>query len=73
MAAACFTATWRDWKGDLVPSARRAFGKRIPIPIPPELADEAALLAYLKVSAAELKKIWCVFRLAKVALTQFWW
>jgi S1-C subfamily serine protease len=56
--AACFTATWRDWKGDLVPSARRAFGKRIPIPIPPELADEAALLAYLKVSPAELKKIW---------------
>jgi hypothetical protein len=41
-----------------VHSARRAFGKRIPIPIPPELADEPALLAYLKVSPAELKKIW---------------
>ncbi len=41
-----------------MPSARRAFGKRIPIPIPPELADEPALLAYLTVSPAELKKIW---------------
>lgn len=41
-----------------MPSARRAFGKLIPIPIPPELADEAALLAYLKVSPAELKRIW---------------
>lgn len=41
-----------------MPSARRAFGKRIPIPLPPELADAAALLAYLEVSPAELKKIW---------------
>lgn len=41
-----------------MPSARRTFGKQIPIPIPPELADAAALLAYLKVSPAELKKIW---------------
>ena len=39
-------------------SARRAFGKRMPIPIPAELADEAAILAYLGVSQAELKKIW---------------
>ena len=39
-------------------SARRAFGKPIPIPIPPELADEPALLAHLKMSSAELKKIW---------------
>lgn len=39
-------------------SARRAFGKRISIPIPPELADEPALLTHLKVSPAELKKIW---------------
>lgn len=56
--AACFTATWRDWKGDLVPSARRAFGMRMPIPIPPELTDERAILAYLGISQAELKKIW---------------
>ncbi|MCW5713455.1 MAG: trypsin-like peptidase domain-containing protein [Bauldia sp.] len=53
-----FRATWRDWKGDPVSSARRVFGKRIPIPIPPELTDEPALLAYLKLSPAELKRIW---------------
>ncbi|MFN3856594.1 MAG: trypsin-like peptidase domain-containing protein [Caulobacter sp.] len=41
-----------------MPSARRAFGKRVLIPIPPEFADEAALLAHLKISPAELKKIW---------------
>jgi RNA-directed DNA polymerase len=41
-----------------VQSARRALGKRIPIPIPPELADEQPLLAHLKMSPAELKKIW---------------
>ena len=41
---------WRDWKGDLVPSARRAFGKLIPIPIPPELASEAPLLTHLGLS-----------------------
>lgn len=39
-------------------SVRRAFGKRFPLPIPPELADEQTLLAYLKMSQAELKKIW---------------
>ena len=39
-------------------STRRAFGKPMPIPIPPELADEATLLAHINVSAAELKKIW---------------
>ena len=37
-------------------SARRAFGT--PIPIPPEFADETSLLAHLKMSKAELKKIW---------------
>lgn len=39
-------------------SARRAFGKLIPIPIPPELADEPKLLAHLGMTADELKKIW---------------
>lgn len=48
----------RDWKGDLVQSARRAFGKLVSITIPPEFADEHALLAYLKMSPAELNKIW---------------
>ncbi|WP_200372021.1 reverse transcriptase family protein [Rhodovibrio salinarum] len=33
------------------------FGKNIRIVIPPELADEAALLAYLNLGADELKKI----------------
>lgn len=51
-------AAWRDWKEDPVQSIRRMFGKRIPIAIPPELEDEATLLAYLKMSTAELKKIW---------------
>jgi S1-C subfamily serine protease len=41
-----------------VHSPRRAFGKRIPIPIPPEFTDEATLLAYLKMTPAELNKIW---------------
>lgn len=41
-----------------MPSARHAFGKRMPIPIPPELADEAAILAHLGMSQGELKKIW---------------
>lgn len=41
-----------------MPSARRALGKRIPIPIPPELTDEATLLAHLKVNEVELKRIW---------------
>lgn len=48
----------RDWKGDLVQSARRAFGKLIPLRIPRELADEPALLDYLEMSPAELKKVW---------------
>lgn len=47
-----------DWKGDLVPNLRALFGQPIRINIPAELADEAALLAYLGVGAAELKKIW---------------
>jgi RNA-directed DNA polymerase len=41
-----------------VPSAARIFGKHIPIPIPPEFADEAALLAHLKLGPKELNKIW---------------
>lgn len=48
----------RDWKGRPVVSIRRIFGKQIPILIPPELASEAALLAHIGVSPAELKKIW---------------
>lgn len=34
------------------------FGRPIRIAIPAELADEAALLAYLELGAGELKKIW---------------
>lgn len=41
-----------------MPSLARIFGKHIPIAIPAELANEAALLAYLGVSSKELKKIW---------------
>jgi RNA-directed DNA polymerase len=41
-----------------VPSPGRLFGKHIAIAIPPELADEATLLAYLKLGPRELKKIW---------------
>lgn len=41
-----------------MPSAARVFGKLIPIPIPPELADEATLIAHLGLSPKELKKIW---------------
>ena len=41
-----------------MPSAAWTFGRRIPISIPPELADEAALLSYLKLGPKELKKIW---------------
>ncbi len=48
----------RDWKGDLVLSVRRIFGKSFPISIPSAFKDEAALLAHLKISPAELKKIW---------------
>ena len=39
-------------------SWRAIFGKPIRISIPTEFADEAALLAYLGLGAAELKKIW---------------
>lgn len=39
-------------------SARRMFGKQVSIAIPSELADEAALLSYLGINSAELKKIW---------------
>lgn len=49
---------WRDWKGDLVRSARRYFGKTVAISIPPEMASESDLLAYLEISPAELKKLW---------------
>ncbi len=48
----------RDWKGDLVPSWGGFFGTPIRIALPGELADEAALLAYLGLGARELKKIW---------------
>ncbi len=41
-----------------MPSFARIFGKHIPIAIPPELASETTLLAYLGVSPKELKKIW---------------
>lgn len=41
-----------------MPSAARIFGKHFPIPIPPELAGEASLLAHLGLSPKELKKIW---------------
>lgn len=41
-----------------MPSLSRIFGKHIPIPIPPELANETTLLAYLGLNANELKKIW---------------
>jgi len=41
-----------------VPSAARIFGKHFPIPIPPQLADAATLLAHLELSTKELKKIW---------------
>ena len=40
-----------------LPSPARMFGKKIPVSIPPELADEAALLRYLGVSQKELKVI----------------
>lgn len=50
--------TGRDWKGDLVSSLKRIFGKQMPIPIPPEMADETALLAHLGLGPKELKKIW---------------
>lgn len=41
-----------------MPSLARLFGKRIPIVIPAELANETALLTHLGVSPKELKKIW---------------
>lgn len=39
-------------------SSARIFGKHIPIPIPPEFADEPTLLAFLGLSPRELKRIW---------------
>jgi RNA-directed DNA polymerase len=39
-------------------TAAQPFGKRIPIPVPAELASEAVLLAYLGLSPKELQKIW---------------
>jgi RNA-directed DNA polymerase len=41
-----------------VPSLRQFFAVSYRIEIPPELASEAALLAYLGISPAELRKIW---------------
>jgi RNA-directed DNA polymerase len=41
-----------------VPSVARLFGKHIPIPLPPEFADESTLRAHLGLGAKELKKIW---------------
>lgn len=41
-----------------MPPVARIFGKLIPISIPPELADEAILLAHLGLGTRELKKIW---------------
>lgn len=41
-----------------MPYWRALFGQSIRITIPAELADEAALLAYLGLGGAELKKIW---------------
>ena len=50
--------TGRDWKGGLVPYLGALFGRPVRVAIPAEFADEAALLAYLGLGAAELKKIW---------------
>lgn len=47
-----------DWKGDLVPYLGALFGRPIRITLPAELANEASLLAYLSLGAAELRKIW---------------
>ncbi|MEO6218140.1 MAG: reverse transcriptase domain-containing protein [Sphingomonas sp.] len=41
-----------------MPYSGELFGHTIRITIPPELADEAALLAYLGLGTTELKKIW---------------
>jgi RNA-directed DNA polymerase len=41
-----------------VPSPARMFSTLKSIPIPPEFADEAALLAHLELGPRELKKIW---------------
>ncbi|CAN7142280.1 reverse transcriptase domain-containing protein [Aminobacter sp. LjRoot7] len=41
-----------------MPSLNRIFGRQYPITVPPEFADETALLKYLGMSAKELKKIW---------------
>ena len=47
-----------DWKGGLVQFPRAFLGQPSRINIPAEFADEATLLAYLGMTAAELKKIW---------------
>ena len=47
-----------DWKGDPVRSPVMIFGPGSRITIPVEFTDETSLLAYLGVSADELKKIW---------------
>jgi len=47
-----------DWKGDLVSALRQSFGVTYRVEVPTELLSEAALLAYLGLSPAELKKIW---------------
>ena len=53
-----------------MPSPARIFGKHFPLPIPPELVDEATLLAHLGLGPAELKKIWYQhFSIAKRAGT----
>lgn len=41
-----------------MPNLGASVGPAIRVVIPPELADEAALLVYLGLSAAELRKIW---------------
>jgi RNA-directed DNA polymerase len=48
----------RDWKGDFVQDWRVLVGQPIRISIPAELADETALLSYLGLGNAELRKIW---------------
>src|SRR3990167_6262201 len=52
------TEPWRDWKGDSVPSPAMMFGPPPRVTIPPALETEAALLAHLGLSSAELKRIW---------------
>jgi RNA-directed DNA polymerase len=58
LRATCPLNTWRDWKGDLVPSVASFFLKPIKIDIPIEFTSEAELLKFLVLSTVELKKIW---------------